>query len=450
MDHLMNRKFSHISGFFYNRIPLVTRPKIDKGNALQVKWPEGMNYIMGNPPYTGSCVKNQRQIDEMNDLGVSKIGLADYVTAWIVIASRYMMENKSTRTAFVTTNSVNQGEQVSIVWKPLFESGICINFAVPSFKWSNESKNNAAVVVSIIGFSMHNTEPHVNAYLKKAPDLWVTSVNSPICNVPRMSAGNALRDWGNYIFTEESKELFLETEPQSAKYIHPLAGGEDFIVGEFRYVLHLENCPETELASMPECLKRVEIVRENRTKSRRVGTQRVSKIPKEFERTHIAQTRYLAIPSTSSQRRLYIPMAFLEPETYCTHKLQMIDGATEYHFGILTSRIHMAWTRNVCGRFKKDYEYSSGIVYNNFIWPVSGYEDDITGAANHVLDTRKPYLENGKNLAWLYNPETMPDDLKTAHETLDAVVDAAYGLVNPTDDERFALLCKLYNEAIKQ
>jgi hypothetical protein len=221
-------------------------------------------------------------------------------------------------------------------------------------------------------------------------------------------------------------------------------------MGKIRYILHLASCPDEELALMPECSKRVDSVRKIRQKSLRIGTQRIGKTPKEFESTHIAQTRYLAVPRTSSENRLYIPMILNNPEIYCTDGIQMAEEATEYHFGVLTSKMHMAWMREVCRRLETRYCYSSGIVYNNFIWPEPSYENEITDAAIRVLDTRKPYLENGKNLAWLYNPESMPDDLKAAHETLDAVVDAAYGLVNPTDDERFALLCKLYNEAIKQ
>ncbi|MDR3101788.1 MAG: hypothetical protein LBU24_00900, partial [Methanocalculaceae archaeon] len=290
MDHLQNREFSRICGIYFNRIPLVTSPNIYHANALQMDWPEGMNYIFGNPPYTGGRKKNERQKEEMSRLGVKSIGLADYIAAWFIIASTYMTNSKHTKTAFVTTNSINQGEQVSIVWKPLFDAGIHINFAIPSFHWSNEAKNKAAVTVSIVGFSLFETQPNINAYLKEAPDLWIRTISKSLCNVPKMSVGNRPKDWENYIFTENEENAFLEcmSDEEKAKvkkYLHPLMSGEDLLQGKHRSVFYLAECPDDKLASMPQCRKRVDAVSIARHKCKNISMRRLENLPKEFEVT---------------------------------------------------------------------------------------------------------------------------------------------------------------------
>jgi hypothetical protein len=446
MDHLMNLEFHRISGIFHNRIPLIIDANIYNENALRMEWPEGMDYIMGNPPYVGGKFWNKDQQTDMKQFSVRSIGHTDYIAAWFIIASRYMIGSMQTKTAFVTTKSINQGRQVYPLWKPLFDLGIHINFVVSLFKWLNEAKIVASVLVNIVGFSLCKTEPHFNAYLKQAPNLWIKSISNPICNVPLMYRAAGTYDNNIYVLGEEEKKAFIEIEPAAVNYIYEYLSGSDFLKGKKRYILCLNYCPDNELECMPNCQDKVDAVKYYRTRAG--STARCFRnIPKSINIV-VPLSKYLVIPATSSENYRYIPMGFVDGGIIPSRAVFTLPHATEYHFGVLTSAMHMVWVREVCGRLECRYRYSSSIVYNNFMWPRNRNESEIIDVAVRVLDIRNSYLENNKNFAWLYNPKTMPDDLKIAHEMLDAAVDAAYGLVNPTDDERFSLLCKLHNEEI--
>lgn len=371
------------------------------------------------------------------------------------------MQNSNIRAAFVSTNSLCQGQSVSIIWKHLMQDlGIQINFAYRTFKWENESKGVAGVHCVIVGFSTQNqkenylidedgnqsTVNHINGYLTNAPDLFIINRNHPICNVPEMAMGNQPIDDGNYLFSSEEKSIFLEKEPSATPYFHKWLGAQEFINGKPRYCLYLGQITPAELKRMPFVLQRIEAVRKYRSCSNRATTVKLAAFPTKFQTENIPTGTYIAIPEVSSERREFIPMGFLTPDTLCSNKLRLIPDASLFHFGVLTSTMHMAWTRAVCGRLKSDYQYSAKIVYNNFPWPevTEAQQEKIAELAQGVLDARALYPNS--TLADLYDPLTMPPELVTAHRKLDAAVEKAYGRKFEDDAERVAFLFEKYSE----
>ncbi|MCL2318298.1 MAG: N-6 DNA methylase, partial [Methanomassiliicoccaceae archaeon] len=451
MDHLMNLRMRDEFGIYEPRIPLKASANIFNLNSLEEDWtklvkPKDLTYIIGNPPFVGSKYQDDKQRKEMASLFPDGAKILDYVSAWYLKAADYMAKNPNVITGFVSTNSITQGEQVEPLWKLLFGKGVKIHFAYPTFKWSNEAKGKAAVHCVIIGFGLKEPQKrtllyhgdgltgqviskqvkHINPYLVDADNIFLERRSKPLCDVPIMSLGNQPIDGGNYLFTLKEKDEFIKIEPQSEKYFRPWVGSEEFINGFCRYFLFLRDCSPTELRSMPEAKKRVEAVEKFRLESKRKVTRDLAKTPREFAFSNISDGTYIVVPEVSSERRKYIPIGFLTPNTLCSNLVKIIPNATLYHFGILTSSMHMAWTRAVCGRLKSDFRYSTGIVYNNFPWPdvTEKQKESTEKAAKGVLDVRSKYPNS--SLADLYDPLSMPADLVKAHSKLDREVEKAY------------------------
>ena len=476
MDHQMNLRVSEEFGQYVSRLPLTKSATIVQANALQLDWreivpPRELSYILGNPPFGGAKFINDEQRADMAAVfpDVSSAGLLDFVTAWYRKAADYMADNPAIKTAFVSTNSITQGEQVGVLWPDLLRRGVKIHFAHRTFQWSSEARGKAAVHCVIIGFALLDTsdkrifdyetvqsDPHeirannINPYLVDGPDIVLVRRNKPICSVPEMRTGNKPIDDGNYLFTPEEKLAFLSKEPQAEPYFKRWLGGEEFLKGIERWFLWLGNCEPEQLKKMPEALKRVEAVRNFRLASLSVPTRKIADTPTRFHTENLPDSPFLALPQVSSERRQYIPIAFLTPEYFCGDKLRLIREASLYHFGVLTSSMHMAWMRSVCGRLKSDYQYSALIVYNNFPWPQNPTDKQkqaIEAAAQAVLEARGHYPES--SLAALYDPLTMPPELVQAHRRLDAAVDAAYGRRKFSGDrDRLAFLFELYQQLV--
>lgn len=436
-------------------LPLKSYANITEGNALRLNWedvvPKGkLNYIMGNPPFVGARLMNADQKADVNLIfdGWKNAGNLDYVCCWYKKTAD-LMQGTAIRSALVSTNSVSQGESVANLWKPLFESGVHIDFAHRTFRWDSEAKIKAHVHCVIIGFS---TAPNsaekvlysgdraqivknINGYLLDADNVFVESRNKPLCDVPEIGIGNKPIDGGNYLFTKEEMEQFIKKEPQSQQYFKPWYGSQEFINRCPRYCLWLGDCSPSELRKMPECMKRVEAVREMRLSSKSAGTIKLADKPTRFHVENMPKGTYVVIPEVSSEKRKYIPMGFMTPDILCSNLVKIVPYATLYHFGILTSNVHMAWMRAVCGRLKSDYRYSKDVVYNNFPWPTPTDEQKarIEQTAQAILDARDLYPEC--SLADLYDEATMPPELRKAHQQNDKAVMQAYGFWGKLNSE---------------
>ena len=450
MDHQMNLEASDQFGGYYARLPLAKSAKIVHGNALGIDWesvvPKAeLSYILGNPPFAGARVMQPSQKEDMLNVFGEKykgVGNLDYVCAWYKKAVDYMKDT-AIRAAFVSTNSITQGEQVALLWKPLFEEFHAeIDFAYRTFVWTSEAKGKAAVYCVIVGLQVlgngenryiyendgtKSKAKNINPYLIDAPNIFIESRSKPICDVPEIGIGNKPVDGGNYLFTESEKDEFLKKEPKAEKWFRKWLGSDEFINGYFRYCLWLGDCPPDELRKMPECMKLVEAVRKFRLESSSEGTRKIAETPRRFHVENIPQKRYILIPRVSSERRKYIPIDFITPDILTSDSAHIILNATLYHFGILTSNVHNAWTRAICGRLEMRYRYSKDIVYNNFPWPQAAKEQqaEIEKLAQGILDARENFLPES-SLADLYDPLTMPPDLLKAHKTLDYAVMKLY------------------------
>jgi len=528
MDHQMNVRVSEEFGMYFARIPLKTSPHIVNGNALTLDWndvlpAERASYVFGNPPFVGAKFMDDAQREDAQRVfaDIKSGGLLDFVAAWYVKATRYLKassrdpqgrgdpergnwiasaapRNDGIRVAFVSTNSITQGEQAGVLWGWLLTQGIHIHFAHRTFQWSNEARGMAAVHCVIIGFGAFDAEkktiyeyenirgePHavvvrnINPYLVDAPDVVLVNRQHPICAVPEIGIGNKPIDGGHYLFTPEEKAEFLMHEPKAAKWFRRWIGADEFINGYERWCLWLGDCPPDELRRMPEAMKRVEAVREMRLASKSAPTQKLASTPTRFHVENIPDAPYLLIPRVSSERRRFIPIGFMHPDTLTSDTSLVIPNATLYHFGILTSTMHMAWVRYTCGRLKSDYRYSAGIVYNNFPWPETPSNSPLSGgeprsnsspdkgrpggvsavetAAQAVLDARAQFMSpspqpspasgRGSSLADLYDPLTMPPALVKAHQALDRAVDACYRKAAFTSDaQRVEFLFERYQQ----
>ncbi len=491
-DHQMNMKVSEEFGQYFRRLPLIHSASIHCGNALQMDWnkvisAEHVDYILGNPPFIGKHYQNKNQKAEIVSLfsGVKSASDLDYVSAWYLKAVRYLRDddkindlladlpgmNKSpqerVKVAFVSTNSITQGEQVAILWSVLLRYGVKIHFAHRTFRWSNEARGMAAVHCVIIGFALFdvpnkrlfeyadiNGEPHeiavenISPYLTPGPDIIIQKRQSPLINVPHMRYGNKPSDDGNFILDEEERKALIKSEPDAARFIRPYMGSEDFINSKKRYCLWLKDASPRDLRELPQVMARVERVREFREKSSAEPTRESAKTPTLFFYISQPDSDYLVIPEVSSERRLFIPIGYVSKKVICSNTNYLIPDANLYIFGMLCSTMHMAWVRRVCGRLKSDYRYTGSFVYNNFPWPSDPTDKQkaaIEEAAQGVLDARAAHPE--ASLADLYDPVAMPPDLRKAHQALDKAVDAAYGKKSFTSDaERVAFLFELYHK----
>jgi len=479
----MNIQVSEEFGQYYDRLPLTKGAEIIHGNAHRIGWDsvvpkEELSYIMGNPPFVGSKIMNEEQRHDTRQVFVNERGLQtkgagvlDYVAAWYYSASKYLT-GTNIRAAFVSTNSITQGEQVSVMWKPLFELfDVHIDFAWRTFKWSNEAKGKAAVHCVIVGFSTAGgreraiydgsqriVAKNISPYLVDAPNVLLESREKPLCDAPPIGIGNKPIDNGNYLFLEVEKDKFLIKEPQAHKWFRPWIGSDEFINGYTRYCLWLGDCPPSELRQMPEAMKRVEAVRQFRLNSKSAPTRKLASAPRRFHVENMPKTDCIVVPETSSERRKYIPIGFLTPDTLCSNAVKLIPNATLYHFGILTSNVHNTWTRAVCGRLEMRYRYSKDIVYNNFPWPdaTDKQKTEIEKLAKGVLEARTKYPDS--SLADLYDPLTMPPELLKAHNALDKAVMKLYGFNKDMSEaeivaelmERYQALTIAFDEAQKQ
>ena len=523
-------------------LPLKDYANIVEGNALRMDWgrlltadagrqewhksdvlsPKSFSYIMGNPPFSGARWMGRTQKEDMLAVfgkGWQGVGDLDYVTAWYKKAMDCVLATKNAniaKVAFVSTNSICQGGAVASLWKPLFEKGLEIDFAHRTFRWDNETiaSERAHVHCVIVGFhaggpasvpAMAGTESgppktifddgaaipaaHINGYLMDAPDIFIESRSKPLCDVPPIGIGNKPIDGDNYLFTKDGKDEFLKQEPQAAQYFHPWYGAEEFINGKKRFCLWLGDCAPAELFKLPECLKRVQSVRDYRLSSKSAGTRKIADKPTRFHVENFPKGNYIVIPEVSSERRRYIPMGYLAPDVMCSNKLRLMPDATLFHFGVLNSSVHNAWVRAVCGRLETRYDYSINIVYNNFPWPegagnntnncknnfekpgatapgeesaarLRGYGKKVVSCcsscfqiektAQAILDARAKCPD--ATLAQMYRDKVyLFPELVAAHEANDRAVLAAYGLKPDTSEpEIVAHLFGLYGKTTEK
>lgn len=477
-EQQMMRETEKIASFNINPLPLKSYHNIHEGNALRMDWNEifppsplgegrGEAYIMGNPPFVGYAYQSKEQKEDLSILMHGFGSNIDYVAAWYYKTAQMMQNNPSIRAALVSTNSITQGEQVAAIWKPLFEQfDIHFDFAYPTFRWDSESSLKAHVHCVIIGFSRTKNNnparlyfsdgtykqcPNINGYLVDGPNVFVEKRNLPLCNVPEMNRGSDPVDGGYLILTREEKDELLKIEPQAAPYIRPFMMGKDFIDRSPRFCLWLVNANPLDIMKCPSICTRIEKVRDFRNSSNRANTKAKAEYPMLFESNRSCVTQYIAIPKVSSEGRRYIPMDYLSPEIIAGDKLFMLPNATLYHFGVLTSNVHMAWMRAVCGRLEMRYSYSNTIVYNNFPWPTPTDEQKakIEQTAQAILDARAKYPQC--SLANMYNKDMLLfAELRTAHQNNDRAVMAAYGFsTKMTESECVARLLEMYQQLTK-
>lgn len=473
MDHQMNLEVGEVFGKMPDRLPLKTSAKIEIANALRIDWDQVMGnakptFILGNPPFVGSKFMMPDQRDDITHLfPIENNGILDYVSGWYAKAAEYI-QNSETEVAFVSTNSITQGEQVGVLWKYLIDKfEIKINFAHKTFKWTNDAKGKAGVYCVIIGFGIKDRDkkfiyeyesvagdPHgvkvgrINPYLADANDLFILSRSKPICDVPTMNIGSKPIDDGNYLFTLEGKNDFLKTEPGAEKYFRRWIGSQEFINRIERWCLWVGDAKPEELRQLPNVLERIDNVRQFRSSSKSKPTQKLADSPTRFHIENLPTSPYIFVPRVSSENRFYIPIGFVEPFFIPSDSGLTINKAEPFHFGILESKMHMIWVKYICGRLKSDYRYSKDIVYNNFPWPEKLSDENIKKieiAANNILEIRQKH--SLATLADLYDPDTMPSDLLKAHKELDGVVDKCYRSKSFVDEhERISFLFDLYQK----
>ena len=438
-------------------LPLRDFENILCANALDASWHEHCpkaDFIIGNPPFVGARMMNETQKADLIKASnnAKNAGNLDYVTAWFFKACEYMKQSPKTSTAFVATNSICQGEQVALLWKPLFESGVSIDFAYTSFKWDNSvdfgtgkkekaDKKMAAVYVIIAGFSLENSSEkyiftgnsripasNINGYLVDAPNIVIESRSKPLCNVPEMTAGSKVNDNGNLILSQDEKDEILAKYPNADKFIKQFMGADEFINGKLRYCLWLVNANPSELSKIPPIMERIQKVREYRLASTRKATNKLANAPMLFGERRQPSIKFIIIPVTSTENRNYLPIGFINPDIIANAQTQIIPNATLADFAILTSSVHNEWMKAVAGRLKSDYRYSAQIVYNNFPFASLDEKDKetLTATAQGILDARAEFGDC--SLADLYNPLTMPANLRKAHEKNDQAVLKIYGI----------------------
>nr|WP_301927823.1 DNA methyltransferase [Ferruginibacter sp.] len=508
MDHQMNEQASLQFGNYMKRIPLTKSANIVHGNALSINWqglleedksvnrihsdfflkeknpasPENrdtakpskkFDFILGNPPFIGKSLQNPRQKADMEDVftGVNGAGVLDYVTAWYIKAAQYMRHSIATKTAFVSTNSIAQGEQVGVLWNELFNKHKTkIHFAHRTFSWQNEAKGNAAVHVVIIGFANFDStekkiyeyenikgEPHevrvknINPYLVEGNDTILASRNKPICNVPEISYGSMANDGGNLLLDDVEMNNMISKEPLIKTFIKPFLGSREFINGIKRWCIWLKDIPPNQYAQLKGIVLKIQAVKDYRLKSTRIATQKLADYPMLFGEIRQPHSDYLLIPGVSSENRKYIPVGFLSKDIIASDLARTIPTATLFSFGIITSLMHMTWMKYVCGRLKSDYRYSNNLVYNNYPWPENPTDKQkgtVEKAAEQVLNARAQFPDS--SLADLYDPNIMPPILVKAHQQLDKAVDICYGTkAFASEAKRMEFLFELYERYLE-
>ncbi len=459
-ENQMIQETCDIVGHEIEFFPLKSYPNIVEGNALTMPWEQlipykDLDFIIGNPPFSGARMMSKDQKTELVEVFGSKwtkVGDLGYVCAWFKKAADIMHNFPQVRSAFVATNSICQGTSVANLWEGVSKLGIEISFAHRSFQWDNEATEKAAVYCVIVGIQstkfaslakskglssekrIFSNEGeikggHINAYLTSGNDVFVHDRKQPLCTVPIGGIGNKPIDGGNYLFSPQEKAVFLELEPQAAPFFHRWYGAEEFINGKERFCLWLGDCSEEELAFLPLCRERIAAVRQYRLQSSSEGTRKLADKPTRFHVENMPHSNFLVVPEVTSSRRDYIPIGFMSPEDgLCSNLLKLFPDASLYHFAVLTSSVHMVWIGAVCGRLGNTFRYSSTLVYNNFPWPLrvsSKLKQQLEQSATKILQVRKGF--SGYSLAQLYDPDFMPQSLRQAHKDNDALVMQAYG-----------------------
>jgi len=458
-------------------LPLKSYANITEGNALRLDWEsvvpkDKLNYIMGNPPFVGYSLQSKGQKEDILSVYVDEkgkpyktAGKIDYVSGWYFKAAQ-LMQGTDIRTAFVSTNSITQGEQVAGVWKPLYDRfGIHIDFAHRTFRWDSEASIKAHVHCVIVGFSpapnqapkriytmeRYQEAENINPYLLDAPNAFVDSRNKPICDVPLMTTGNRPADGGHLIIEADEYDEFIAKEPNALPYIKRLVGAAEFINNKKRWCLWLVGISPAELRKMPLVLQRVEACKADRENAPDAGRRKLAERPTQFREINNPDT-FVVVPAVSSERRRYVPIGFLDKNTIATNLVITIPDAQLYHFGVLTSNVHMAWMRAVCGRLKSDYRYSKDVVYNNFPWPTltDAQKAKIEQTAQAILDARALYPDC--SLADLYDEIAMPPELRKAHQQNDRAVMQAYGfdVATTTETSCVAELMRMYQKLTEE
>ena len=458
-------------------LPLKSYANITEGNALRLDWEsvvpkDKLNYIMGNPPFVGYSLQSKGQKEDILSVYVDEkgkpyktAGKIDYVSGWYFKAAQ-LMQGTDIRTAFVSTNSITQGEQVAGVWKPLYDRfGIHIDFAHRTFRWDSEASIKAHVHCVIVGFSpapnqapkriytmeRYQEAENINPYLLDAPNAFVDSRNKPICDVPLMTTGNRPADGGHLIIEADEYDEFIAKEPNALPYIKRLVGAAEFINNKKRWCLWLVGISPAELRKMPLVLQRVEACKADRENAPDAGRRKLAERPTQFREINNPDT-FVVVPAVSSERRRYVPIGFLDKNTIATNLVITIPDAQLYHFGVLTSNVHMAWMRAVCGRLKSDYRYSKDVVYNNFPWPTptDTQKAKIEQTAQAILDARALYPDC--SLADLYDEIAMPPELRKAHQQNDRAVMQAYGfdVAATTETSCVAELMRMYQKLTEE
>ena len=472
MDHLMNMEMRARFGECRDIIPLKEKANIICADSLDIDWktvvdPSELTYIVGNPPFVGGMLTTPEQKEGISRAfgNLQGIGELDFVTAWYAKAASYLEFNENIRVAFVSTNSICQGEQATILWKYMFDKGVHIDFAYTTFVWNNEAKGVARVHCIIVGFSkkpgitkyIYTGEKSkkvsiINQYLAEAPVIFVESESKPLCDVPAMRFGSMPRDGGNLVIkTEEELNDLITSEPLSKQWIRLYLGAEEFINNKKRWCIWLVDADPEQIKKCPKVMKRIEAVRNERANSKAAATRKFAATPSLFCQIAQPDSDYILVPGVSSERRKYVPFGFMNKDVIASNAAFLIPDATPYHFGIITSDIHMIWMKYVCGRLEMRYRYSKDLVYNTFPWPkvTDKQHDEITQLANAIIGERRKYSES--TLATLYDPDLMPPSLAEAHAKLDAAVRSAYGVKsNDSDNVCITKLLIMYKDLQKR
>jgi hypothetical protein len=472
MDHQMNLKISEAFGQLYQRLPLKKSPHIHCANALRLDWktvlpPAQCSYVLGNPPFVGKHLMTGEQRHDMETVWGENngTGVLDYVTAWYHKAAEYIQGTRIV-VGFVSTNSISQGEQVGALWNPLFQRfGLKIHFAHRTFAWMSEARGKAHVHVVIIGFAAFDAANkriyeydgekvtvanagNISPYLIEGSDVVVLSRSQPLCPVPECQYGNKPADGGHLILEEDDRKEFLAMNPGARKYLRPLLCAEEYLYSIPRWCLWLVDASPADIRNIPGIKRRVDAVRQFRLASKKEPTRRMADMPAVFAEIRQPLTRFMVMPRHTSETRKYMPFGYFQPNHIIHDSCSAIPKATLYHFGVLSSAMHMAWVHQVCGRLKSDYRYSTKLVYNNYPWPsqpTAKQKGAIEETAQAVLNVRKQFSD--AKLADLYDPLAMPPALVKAHAKLDRAVDRCYRPETfDTERQRVEFLFSLYEK----
>lgn len=469
-EHQMNNRFAEELGARTNPLPLHKSGNIVCGNACRLNWDtvcphtlEEEVYIMGNPPYLGSSMQDHDQKEDLTYVcgHFSNYKNLDYIASWFYSGAQYIANSKS-KCAFVSTNSICQGEQVSLLWNPIFDLGVEIGFAYKSFKWSNNAKNNAAVVCVIVGLQkntdkcklLYDTQikkvEYISAYLIANTKSIIGRTASSISNFPSMIRGSMPSDGGHLIMSQDERDSIINTYPNTTQVIKQYMGADDFLNSIDRYCLWMDEKDFEKFGDLDPIKNRLEKVRQFRLSSDTVTTQEYAQYPYRFRQPQYIESDSIIVPSTSSERREYVPIGFLSKDVVVSNSAYVVYNADIFLFSILTSKMHNLWMKTVCGRMKTDYRYTNTLCYNTFPFPIipDRQKNELQVLAQSVLDIRDQHFD--MTLGEMYNPETMPADLKTAHHLLDMAVERCYRSEPfASDEERLECLFKLYEKMIK-